>query len=366
MLEKGKISAVQFTLLVILFTIGSSVLIIPAGLAVEAKQDAWITAFLSVGIGLLLVWLYIILGNRFPYMSLAEYSERILGKWLGKTISCFFFSFTLLLTSLVLRNIGDFLTTQNMPSTPIQAVHIIFLMIVMMGTRLGIESIGRAAQIFFPWVVLFFLVMVISISPLIKLENIQPIFEAGAKAIIRAAVPFIGTPFMELVTFLMILPYVNQTKKGKKAFMVGTLIGGIVLIMDVLLCILVLGFDTTARQAYPSYVLVKKISIIHILERIEAVMAGIWFISVFFKTTICFYVSVLGMVQTFELKDYRFLIFPLGIIVMILSIVSYPNTAYMISFVSKIWTPYALTYGLFLPLLLIVVSFLRKEKQKNP
>ena len=81
--------------------------------------------------------------------------------------------------------------------------------------------------------------------------------------------------------------------------------------MDVLLCVLVLGFDTTARQAYPSYVLVKKISISHILERIEA-------------------------------------------------------TAYMISFVSKIWTPYALTYGLFLPLLLIVISFLRKEKQKNP
>lgn len=364
MLEKGKISASQFTLLVT-FTIGISILIILAGLAVEAKQNAWIAAIFGVGIGLLLVWLYTVLGNRFPNMTLAEYSEQILGKWFGKTISFFFFTFTLLLTSLVLRNIGHFMTTQNLPRTPIQAIHMIFLIIVMMGARLGIEPIGRSAQSFFPWVVLFFFVMLLSISPQIKLENIQPLFEDRVKPIIQASIPFIGTPFMELVIFLMIYPPIHQTEKGKKAFMIRTLIGSIALIVVVLLSIFILGPSTAARQVCPSYVLVKKISGGHLLERIETMIAGNWFISVFVKTTICFYATALGMGQTLELKDYRVLTFPLGILVVVFSIVSYPNTAYMMNFVSKMWAPYALTFGLFTPLLLLMVSSLRKNQPKS-
>ncbi|WP_051005515.1 GerAB/ArcD/ProY family transporter [Paenisporosarcina sp. TG-14] len=93
MIEKVKISQYQFAILVMMFTVGSSILIIPAGLAKEAKEDAWIAALLGIGVGVVLVFLYSALGNRFPDMNLAEYSEVILGKWLGKLVSILYFSF---------------------------------------------------------------------------------------------------------------------------------------------------------------------------------------------------------------------------------------------------------------------------------
>lgn len=55
MLENGKISIRQFTILVILFTVGGSILIVPSGLASEAKQDGWIAGLLALGIGLLII-----------------------------------------------------------------------------------------------------------------------------------------------------------------------------------------------------------------------------------------------------------------------------------------------------------------------
>lgn len=65
----------------------------PPAFAAHAKQDAWISAILGVGIGLLLVILYNALGSSFPNMTLAEYSEKVLGKWIGKTVSLLFFSY---------------------------------------------------------------------------------------------------------------------------------------------------------------------------------------------------------------------------------------------------------------------------------
>ncbi|MDQ0884742.1 MULTISPECIES: GerAB/ArcD/ProY family transporter [Peribacillus] len=65
------------------------------------------------------------------------------------------------------------------------------------------------------------------------------------------------------------------------------------------------------------------------LTRIEAIVAGIWFISTFFKMSMLFYVLNLGIAQILNLKDYRLLTLPLGMILLVFSLVSVPNTAYL-------------------------------------
>ncbi|MBO1511250.1 GerAB/ArcD/ProY family transporter [Metabacillus bambusae] len=47
MLDKGKISVHQFTVLFILFTIGSGILVLPSLLAAELNQNAWIVPLLG-------------------------------------------------------------------------------------------------------------------------------------------------------------------------------------------------------------------------------------------------------------------------------------------------------------------------------
>jgi spore germination protein KB len=363
MLENGKIGGQQFTMLVFMFTTGSSLLLAPSLLASEAKQDAWLAAIIGVVVGLLLTWLYQTLGNFYPDMTLVEYSEKILGKWIGKVISLLFFTFPFILSALVLRNIGDFITTQIMPETPIESIHIIFLIIVMMGTRLGLEPLARSGEILFPWSIVLFLLLVILISPQIELAKIQPILEKGMKPILHSALPFIGFPFLEMVIFLMIFPYVNKPKEAGKAFFRGTLMGGVVLILLTALAILVMGVDQTTRTLYPSYILAKKINIGNFLQRIEAIVTIMWFIAIFFKLTICFYASTLCLAQIFKLKEYRMLVFPLGMILVVFSLAISPNIVYNITVTPKVWTPYALTYGLFLPLLLLGVATVRKNVQ---
>lgn len=366
MLENGKISARQFTVLVILYTIGSAIVVVPSAVASFAKQDAWIAGIIGVGVGLLLIWLYNAVGNLFPHMTLIKLNEKLLGKWVGKAVS-FLFITTLFFggPASVLFYLGNFITTQVMPETPIEAINILFVIIVVMGVRLGLETLARSAEILFPWFLILFVSLVIFVSPQIKVENLQPMLETGIKSILPATLSFLSITFLPLIVFLMIFPaYVNKSKESKKSFFIGGLIGGLVMIIIIALSISVLGADLTVRQIYPSYALAKKINVGNFLQRIEAIMAGLWFISLYFRLVLYFYAIVLALAQIFNLKDYRPLVLPLGMILVVASLVIYPNVIYTQTWDITTWIPYILTVGAFYPLLLLAIGLFRKKS--NP
>ncbi|RBW67982.1 spore gernimation protein [Bacillus taeanensis] len=363
MFKNGKISVDQFRILVILFSIGTTILLVPGAFAKDAKQDAWIASILGLGIGLLLVFLYSALGQIYPKLTLFQLCERILGKWFGKTISFLFFSYFFITCPFLLRQIADFMTIQFMIETPVQAIMLIFMFVIIMGTRLGLESFARSAEIFFPWIILLLTFITLGNLNQIELKNIQPILEVDFKSLLRANNIYIGILFLELIIFLTLIPYVDKPEKAGRALLTGTFIAGLITTFITLLSIGVLGADFTARNIYPTYILAKKIDIGEFIQRFEAVLAIAWFLSIFYKLLICFYASTLGLIQIFNLKSNRPLIFPLGIITVVLSISMLPNTAYFRTFTAKTWLPFSLTIGFILPIFLLLAAKLRKKTE---
>ncbi|MFF2587110.1 endospore germination permease [Peribacillus butanolivorans] len=362
MLEKGKIGSRQLTILVILYTIGDSILVIPSIVASEAKQNGWVSGIFSVAIApLLVVFLYDALRKCYPDLTLVEYSQKILGKWLGIAISLLFISYFFITTATYLREIGDFMTSQIMPDTPIQVIMFLFMSIVLMSARLGLEPLARSAEILFPFVVILLSSLMILLLPEIKFQNLQPVWEGGLKPVIRGSIPFIVFPFMEPVAVLMILPFVSQKDRIRKSLFVGQLLAGSVLIIITMLAILVLGVDLTAKEIYPSYKLAQKINIANFLTRLEAILAIIWFITIFIRFSLSFYVTVLGLAQTLKLQDYRPLVLPFGMILIVFTLIIAPNTVYYSNFILDIWPFYAMTFGFLLPLLLLTIAKVHKK-----
>ncbi|AZN41303.1 GerAB/ArcD/ProY family transporter [Paenibacillus albus] len=363
MLENAKISLRQLSILTLMFSLGSTILIVPSALTAIAKQDGWIAAIVGVAEGMLSLHLYIALAYRYPGKSLIQFSENILGKWLGKGVGLLFLVYFFILSALVLRNVGDFITTIIMPETPIQVVHALFVLAVVMGVSLGIEVIARSAEIFLPWVAILISVLIVFLIPQIEFDRIQPEFESGVKGIIHGSLSVLSIPYMELVVFLMIFPFVNKSKGYGAAFAKGSFLGGLVIITVTMLCVLVLGWDFTARHTFPSYTLAKKIQVGEFLQRIEVLVAIIWFLTIFFKLAICFHASVHGMAQWFQLRTARPLIIPLAIVLVVLSIVVYPNIVYFRVFAAEIWPFYAMTFGIVIPLILLLISVIKQRFQ---
>ncbi|MCH7320475.1 endospore germination permease [Solibacillus sp. MA9] len=366
MMQDVKINPYQFLVLVILFTIGSSILTVPSALATDAKQDAWIAAIIGTGIGLLVIWLFITIALWFPHLTYVQIIEKLFGRWIGKAFATFFVFISLLFASELLYYFGIFLNIHMMPNTPMIFLNLLMIGIVVMGVRLGLETFARTAEILIVVFFVFFFILVVCISPEMKFENIQPVYEMGTKKILQSSIFYVIVSSVDAIVLLMIFPsFVNKMKQGKKIFLIGNLIGGIVIIVITFLCVTVLGFNKTAEEIYPSYELTKKISIGNFIQRIEGLMASLWVITLYFKTTLYFYASVLGMAQILNLKDYRPLTLPLGMIAVVLSLVIYPNIIYQKHFDDTTGNSLTLSIGLFLPLLLVVVYAIRKRTIKK-
>jgi len=365
-MQNGKISSFQFLVLVIFFTVGTSILFIPAVLTSQVKQDAWLAAILGTVIGLVVIWLFTFIASWFPKLTYIQINEKIFGKILGKMMSILVICLAIVYTTILISYSGIFLITQMYPKTPMVYLNVLMVLIMVMAVRLGLETIARTAEILIFVFFFLFIFLTISISPQINVENIEPFFQVKINTLFKSSLGLAVVSSINAIVLLIIFPaFIMEVEKAKKYFIVGNIIGGVVVIVITLLCIFVLGSDTTARQVYPSYTLAKVINIGDFLTRIESLMASLWIMGLFFKVSIYFYVATFGLSQILNLKDYRPLTYPLGLIIVVLSVIVFPNIEYQQTFNSETVVSLSLIIGLFSPLLLVAVYMMRKKKLKK-
>ncbi|WP_102028086.1 GerAB/ArcD/ProY family transporter [Salirhabdus sp. Marseille-P4669] len=366
MIEKGKISTRQFTILVFMFSLGTSVISLPSLVATFAQENAWISLTLTCLLGLLIVYLLIRVSNIDQKKNVFEIMERVFGKKIGKGITSLFLIFLMFLTAANIWQIGMFITTQIMVETPIQVFSLLFIITSLIGVKMGLEVIGRSSEVFFPYAFLSLIIMMILVSPQIDFTNIQPVLQKNVSGIFLSIFPTMATPFFELCVLLAILPYVEKSKEARKCFYIGVVFASILLIAITFMSLAVLGVEFTTRNLFPTYILGKKISIAAFLERIEILVAIAWFFTIYFKITINFYVLSLGLSHLFQLKTPKVLSTPMSFILVVLGAYLGPNVIHYVEYISYYWAPFTATFGLVLPIVILVISKMRKgNKQKT-
>jgi len=173
-------------------------------------------------------------------------------------------------------------------------------------------------------------------------------------------------PYAETISLLMLLPYVANAKHARKDLLLGAVLGGIVIFAVVFVCVLVLGPYITGLQAYPTYALAKKINIGNFLERVEAILAFLWVISLFFKIILYGFAFVAGLSRLFRLRDEKLLVMPSAFLFFGMAYVVVPNAVYFSDTLArKYWPYYDVTVAIAIPLLLLAVHAVRKAGNKT-
>lgn len=363
MQSQVKINNRQLTVLVTLYVIGDSILVLPSFPAMYAQEDAWISGLIGLSVGLLFIYLFARLGKLHPELNLYEYSSRVLGKWGGRAAAlllCFYF---FIMVSAQVREMGDFMTTQIMPLTPIQSIQLLFLFIVVLGARLGIETLVRTGELLFPHFFLLFCLLAVCLLPEIDLQNVMIPFSSGVKPVLYGSLTAITFPFAEAVCFLVILSSVNKKEQMHRSMLMGALIGGIVLEIVIVLTIVVIGAPVAANQIYPAYSLAKKIGIGNFLERIEVILGVMWIITTYFKTVMNFYALMLGTAYLTRMSEPKLTTLPLGMILLVSSIVAFPNISYFNNLAGSYWPFFDFTVCLGIPLGLYALTLFRFKKK---
>ena len=364
--ENVKISSFELLILLILFTTGTAILVIPSSMTALSNQDAWLSALIGLAGCAALGYFFVICSRVMRSETLIQYLERIYGKLIGKMIGAAYVFFSFIGTTTLLYYFGNFTTTQILTRTPIELLNLMLAILVMAVVRAGLEVLARTGELLIPWFMFLFIALSILLLPKLQLERISPLYEAGLADHLAAAYNFMAIAGFPLVVFLMFIPRnINRQDRVKWSFFLGTGIGSLIVGVIVLLCILVLGASATARQMFPGYVLAKTISLFDIIQRLESVMASMWILTIFFKTALYFYACVVGLAQLFEVKDYRFLVLPLGILAVVFSTVVYPNVSYMTNWDNTYWNSYALIMGFFIPAVTLLIDKIKNRKKQG-
>lgn len=363
MTTSALISKRAFTILTFFFVIGTSILIAPGGLAAAAKQDAWIAALLGVLFNLAMAWGYAALAERHPDRTLVGICELLLGKWPGRLAGLSFVLFCYLLAALMIGDMGYFLTSQIMTDTPTEALQLLFVAAVVLTVSQGMTGYARTSEVLFPIVLLLFLLFLFPLLTEFQFGRMEPVLEFGLAPVWHGGRHFFA--LQELAVLMMLYPFVSPGKGRSQALLLGTALGGFVLVFTTVGSIGVLDDVLTANNIYPVYTLAKNIRVGMIIERIEGLMIFIWVCSIFLKVTITFDASLIGFMQIFAVKEKRVFVWPLALGMIVLSLICYTSVFFIQEFLVRYWMPFAFLFLVVLPGLLFVVSLLRGGKGKG-
>ncbi|MFZ7944666.1 MULTISPECIES: GerAB/ArcD/ProY family transporter [Bacillaceae] len=365
-MEKAKIKASQLFILVVLFEMGSAILV---GLGVSAKQDAWIAMLLGLAGGLVLFLVYYQLYKYYPDLPFTSYVQKITGKWIGRLLGLLYIIYFLYCASRVLRDFGELLTTTIYFNTPLIVINSLMILTIIYGVHKGIEVIARVGELSFGIIYLMAIAgfSLILFSGIIHPEFLQPMLENGWKPVlitfIRGTITF---PFGEMVVFIMLLPYINDQKKVKAACMGGMILAGINVTITAAINVATLGVDLFQRSNFPLLTTIGKIQLANFIERLDVLFVIYLVIAGYFKISLFFYAAVIGTADIFRFKNHQKLSFPIGFVILFASITIASNYAEHIQEGLRVVPVYLhWPFQIIIPFLLLIIAIFRNRKKKT-
>lgn len=314
-----KISPYQLLSAMFIFPYGSAILFY---LAPEVKQDVWFSILFYILPEILLQLIYIKLFEYYPDDTLATYMPKIFGKYLGGLLSVVYILYFLNGAARVLRDFSALIVTSSMNQTPVLFVAALIMLTFIYGVIVGIETLCRASEIFFPLMILglfMAILFLISTRGVIDLNNLLPIFEKGILFPIKKGWQLITFPYGELIVFTMLYKSINEPHKIKKYAVSAVIIEGVALAIINIIFIAALGTNYASLSTFPLLETLRLIKIGGFLERLDILIIVTMVTGGFMKISLYMYFGILGITEVFRIKERKLLCVLFGFLIWIFS-----------------------------------------------
>ncbi|HHW02174.1 MAG TPA: endospore germination permease [Thermoanaerobacterales bacterium] len=361
MLEKEIIDDKQAVLLIINMILPTALLSLPAITISIAKRDAWISAVLATGVGLMFGRLVSSLVMNFPGKTFFEFSEEILGRFFGKIVGIFFIWWLIHSCSEIVREYGEFLSTAIMPDTPITVFLVVSAIISAYAVKSGFEVLARFNLLFAVLMGVFVLVFAISFLN-VKFTRLLPMFDTAMTDILKGTL--VPLSWMgEVVVFSAFSPVLKNCRSVVRITDMSILLVGLHFFIGIVGVLMIFGPEVGSAMMYPVFNQVRMISLASFIERLDYIIFMSWVIGGFIKIGIFYFAAVIGVSWMFGLSDYRPIVFPVGIIIVALSVLIHEGIVNQLDFLMNTWPFYSIIiFETGIPLLLWLVSQIKNRR----
>ncbi len=354
-MNQNTLSSQQLAFLLLIFLLGSALIFIPE---TNAGRDAWIATILASLSGWYVLYAIISLQNMFPGISIVKLSELSLGKIAGTILNLLLFwaIFTVLLTF-----VFDLVVFLQVTYSALPNVVLVSIIILTAAYCLykGVNTIGRLGELFV-WLTLFFtLVGFLLAMPLMDFSNLTPVL-ANWKSLVAGIYYGADWPATELIILAFYLPLVSDLKEKHKNIYWWYFIAIVVLALKNAQILSILGMEKAAILRFPLYEVFRFVTFSD-FQRVELFFFILWFIIGFMVIVIYYLGLLLGLKEMLVLNDYKPLILPLGICIVVFNLYMFPSDLEYLATGIRYLPFYSLPVHILYPTIILIAAKLRQK-----
>lgn len=364
--EGGRISLQQLFFLCIILVISTANIILPNLIADIAREDAWIAVIIATILAMGTVWIACKLQLAVGPRNIIGTCDQILGHIIGRIVSFLYIIFFLTVAAIILRQLNEIMLNVFLRNTPILVISISMILVVAYGAFHGLEVYSRVTEILTPLGILTLLLVILFNVTDIELKNFAPSFYYGITPILYASLLLYMWLSQVVLLVFMVGPHLRELDNRLTQVTVSaTAVLGIMLMLGVL-AIAVFGPERTAQLQFPALDLVRNIDIYDFIQRLDAFIFAIWVGGIAIKLIILYHFIVVGLSQWFGIKKYKTIVPPIGVLIIVMSILMFPDLHTLIAYMKYIQPLMVTIFLLGFPLLLLGVFYIRKNSKKFP
>lgn len=320
-----------------------------------------LSAIILAGIGLFILT---ILGIRYPQKTIITYSEDIVGKWIGKLCSIVVILFFLLLSGLAAREFGEVVVSAVLRETPLEVTVIVMLLLACISVRYNINTFAYIHNFYVPAILAPCLIIVAFSLKNANILYLRPITGDHHIFDMFKAILTITALFQGSFIVTMIIPFMKDPKKAKKASFWGIFISGGLYLLIVIATIAVFGPEEIKQIFWPTLELARTTALPgNILQRLDVIFLAVWVTAVFTTLFSSYYFTIFSIKQMFKLKDHR--MFSFFILPFVFFLAMLPQNILQLYGVIQFAGRVGLLVTIGYPGLLLMIDIFRRRRRKK-
>jgi spore germination protein KB len=355
-MNNGTVSTKQFVAILAMFMLGTAVILSGNG---PAKQDSWISLLIAMAISSLNFFVYARLIHLHPGRCLFDMATDLFGAWLGKAVVALYVWYCMHLGALVLRSFNDFIQVVAMPETPAFPILALMGLLSVYAVASGTETFGKCCELLLFLLVLLVIITTSLLAKSMDPKNLLPMGAQGSKVILGNAYSLYIFPFAESAIFMCMAQSLGSGSNPYKAYYGALALSGALFLTATLRNIMVIGYPLLQTFYYPSYGVMQIVSIGDFLTRIEGTISSIFIMAGFVKISVCFFSASRGVVKLFGIDDHKQVIFPVFLLIVALSRITYHNAIELFE-AFDIYKYYTVPFLLVIPAAMLATAELKR------
>ncbi|QTL52668.1 spore germination protein [Priestia aryabhattai] len=351
---KDKITTPQTVVIVINFILGTGILTLPrASVEKVHTPDVWLTVILGGLIAMMAGLIIVKLSLQYPEKTFYQYSQEIVGKWVGSLLSLLIVGYFLATSGFQIRSLTEVTKYLLLEGTPTWAIIMPFMWVGLYLIVGGINPIARLFDIVLPITVVIFLLVAFMSFKIFEVDNLRPILGAGIipvlKGVKTTSLAYTGPEIM-----LLLVAFMKEPSKAVKATLVGIFVSLIFYVITVVMVLGALSIDGVVTRTWPTLDLIRSFELTGLIfERFDSLLLVIWIMQMFTIFTTAHYAAALGLAQLFKKSIHSFIY---GLVPIIYLISMTPkNINDVFKFGDMVGTIALFLFGL-LPLPLLIIA----------